>query len=579
MILQYVTFGGVNACNESDLYFFSREKIETKENLPMCINRGNILDFNTYFNFFSVGKWKKYTDISNLKLILFLQGNVRIKLIHSKYEDGKIKKTILHQKQYISDNVSLIDINIPYDEVEDGMISFSITGLSDKSFFHRGYYFSDMDRENINIGVNICTFNREKDVNRLINVMEELTTNTLYNQIHENIYTFIIDNGNTLNLESKEKILVYRNKNTGGAGGFTRGLIEILAQKNIYNLTHVLFLDDDIVLNPESIFRMCSFLSVLKKEHRKSIISGAMLLLDRKYLQYSSGEKWENCRTYSPKNLLDLRKIENVLKNEIEADINYSAWGFCSIPLSIVDKNNLPLPLFIHHDDVEYGLRLQQNIITLNGVCMWHEDFSKRKNSELEYYRIRNSMIVNSIYMDNYSCVSAKICLLKQVIRNLLLYRYQDINISLKAMIDFCEGIDDLKAKDPIELHNQIRNIGYKFEVLKENNIPIQEKMVSKLKAIVTFNGYFLKGNDKKIYIGNDYRSYYRVKTAVVYTDENYGIILKRNIKEIIINYRKLKKVYKIMDMKFENAKNSYKNRWKELVLLEFWKEYLEIEG
>jgi len=43
------------------------------------------------------------------------------------------------------------------------------------------------------------------------------------------------------------------NKNVGGSGGFARGLVEAL-QENTYS--HFLFMDDDIELDSESIYRL-----------------------------------------------------------------------------------------------------------------------------------------------------------------------------------------------------------------------------------------------------------------------------------------------------------------------------------
>ena len=71
------------------------------------------------------------------------------------------------------------------------------------------------------------------------------------------------DNGKTLDMNklSSAHIHIVQNKNTGGAGGFTRDLIEILDANNAgMEITHVLLMDDDIVIDPESLlktYRIC----------------------------------------------------------------------------------------------------------------------------------------------------------------------------------------------------------------------------------------------------------------------------------------------------------------------------------
>lgn len=51
----------------------------------------------------------------------------------------------------------------------------------------------------------------------------------------------------------KVHIYYHRNKNVGGSGGFTRGMIESIRQKP--KATHVLLMDDDVVVLSESIKR------------------------------------------------------------------------------------------------------------------------------------------------------------------------------------------------------------------------------------------------------------------------------------------------------------------------------------
>ena len=41
------------------------------------------------------------------------------------------------------------------------------------------------------------------------------------------------------------------------------------------NLTHVLLMDDDVVMQPESIYRTYRILSLLKDEYKDSFVGGA----------------------------------------------------------------------------------------------------------------------------------------------------------------------------------------------------------------------------------------------------------------------------------------------------------------
>ena len=37
----------------------------------------------------------------------------------------------------------------------------------------------------------------------------------------------------------------------------------------------------------------------------------------------------------------------------------------------VITEQNLPLPLFLHRDDQEYGARTEKKVIGLNGICIW----------------------------------------------------------------------------------------------------------------------------------------------------------------------------------------------------------------
>lgn len=70
-----------NICTEREMYFrlpeTGAEYVYVKDRIvfrkSFCV-----VFFNTYFNSFSIGKWKKYTEIDNVTLTLRLKG----KFIH-----------------------------------------------------------------------------------------------------------------------------------------------------------------------------------------------------------------------------------------------------------------------------------------------------------------------------------------------------------------------------------------------------------------------------------------------------------------------------------------------------------------
>ena len=54
----------------------------------------------------------------------------------------------------------------------------------------------------------------------------------------------------------------------------------------------------------------------------------------------------------------------------------YGAWWCCCYHMNAITKENLPLPIFVHHDDIQFGLKqMDRGIVFLNGINVWHQGF------------------------------------------------------------------------------------------------------------------------------------------------------------------------------------------------------------
>lgn len=194
---------------------------------------------------------------------------------------------------------------------------------------------------------------------------------------------------------SSDKIHINPNRNLGGAGGFTRDLIEIMTHNEELCVTHALLMDDDIVIEPEALVKTYQILTLLKDEYEDAFIGGAMLRLDKQAIQVESGASWNGGWLKSLKHDLDLRGCDYCLYNEIE---EYTSQ--CVVVLLFPDEDchtgKSAVPLFIRGDDLEYGLRNMKTLILMNGICVWHEPFENKYSSFLEYYIMRNQLIDNS---------------------------------------------------------------------------------------------------------------------------------------------------------------------------------------
>ena len=116
----------------------------------------------------------------------------------------------------------------------------------------------------------------------------------------------------------------------------------------------------------------------------------------------------------------------------------------------MVRDDNLPIPVFIRGDDVEYGLRNAKNIIALNGICVWHEPFENKYSSAMYYYILRNRLIDNALHGREQEPRSFIRVMRNWVKSEVYLYRYKNARLLLQGVSDYYRGIDWLKEQDSL---------------------------------------------------------------------------------------------------------------------------------
>lgn len=508
MKLQNLLLPKAGVCCQIEMYIRMNDRVRLTDcNRTLTFRNDGICSFDTYFNGLSIEKWLKYTEVKQISLVLKLEGSFEIQLVSKEKIHGIISEKVLDIQCFNS--VKLAEITIPFHSYDNkGMFFFKLIALSPKAKFCGGYYETNLQDNNldlVNLAVNICTFRREAFVQRNLEMLKTEILENSENVLSDHLHIFISDNGKTLDIKklSTEKIHIEPNKNVGGAGGFTRGLIEIMKCQN-YQATHVLFMDDDILIETESLFRTYAILRCVKSEYREAFIGGAMLRLDQQNIQVESGASWNAGNLHSLKCGLNLNTVDACLYNEVEEYTEFNAWWYCCMPMSLVNEKNLPLPIFIRGDDLEYGLRNMKNLILLNGVCVWHEPFENKYSSFLEYYILRNLLYDNAAHFPNYSKWRFLRRFCSSVLRNIIYYRYKNVDLIFRGVEDFFRGVDFLKGTDAEQLHKDVMASGYKAQPLEklpmlfeycaydQSFVDRGENKLHKLLRIITINGLFL---------------------------------------------------------------------------------------
>lgn len=252
-------------------------------------------------------------------------------------------------------------------------------------------------KRNIHISVIICTYKRKEALEANLARFRGSRFFNEADELYGKLSIRIIDNASEL-MEVKERyIKLYHNPNTGGSGGFTRGIIETRKDEKEYGITHVVFMDDDVECQMESFYRLYALLVLCKEEYQNSMIAGRMFRMDAKNIQYTAAEVWNAGDIRHIGCNLDMTRQENLSSANDNTGAEYGGWWFACFPMNFV-REQTPLPFFLHCDDVEYGLRHGGTPIILNGIQVWHETYEYRQSPAIAYYDTRNPLIVNAMY-------------------------------------------------------------------------------------------------------------------------------------------------------------------------------------
>ena len=563
----------------------------------LTIDNGGVVFFDTYFNGLSVGKWMKYTTVTKFALALEFKGTFSVSLLHSKYVNGTVVQTVLATEIIFASEQRQMVFSFP--ECEPlGAISFSVNSFEDGSVLYGGEYIAEVSEKprEINLALNICNYKREEYIYRNMEIIQKYILSNSENELCRHLSVFVADNSQSVDrLRLPPNCsYVYPQGDFGGAGGFARGLMEILRKKEELGLTHAVMIDDDILLEPDSLERLYSFLRFIKPAYQTAFVGGSLLRMDFQHVQTCNGGEWTTEKSYRfHKVNFDLKNLVDVLKNEIEDGASINAWWFHCIPLSEISPENLPYPFFFHMDDVEYDLRNCKQVIHMNGICVWHEPFEYKPGSHLSYYNTRNIFITHMLHFPEWNRREAGRFLWKEFFPSLLLYRYREAEFVLIGAADSMKGPDWLTAQEPELLLEDILSQGYKKQPL--DVLPIRldygqylsafqsgapENRWKRLRRRLSMNGYFFKSKGEAIIpmYKPAIRTVYRAKRVLNYDPvTERGFITQKSYKEAFRLLWRYLKVRRLINQRFKKTREEYLAKFPEMTTSAFWYSYLGV--
>ncbi|MGG6267277.1 glycosyltransferase family 2 protein [Leptolyngbya sp. AN03gr2] len=455
----------------SELYLHCNETVSIDEqngSKRVVFQQGGVISSSSYFNSFYEKYYVNYTSLSSIYYVLELEGSFKVVVYRETNESNEREKILEEsfEQCQLSSPVKLSSIELLQNE-NAGRIYVEITCLSQEGCFESGWIATDQPRSReVSLGIVICTYKKE-------NYVRETMATLLQDELLRDkpLRVFISDNGRTLNPSEFQdsRVNIFPNKNAGGSGGFTRGLMEALADGHS---SHFLLMDDDIELESESIYRLFAVHEYAKTE---LIVAGGLLSLIDKHVLYEAGATYsEDSKTKGasgslvPLNhCLDLRQSQTLNQLLVEEDADYGGFWFCSFSRTLVDQLNLPLPFFIKLDDVEYCFRAKKKfgipIVTFPSMAVWHIPASAKKLNWEAYYYFRNDLITYAIhYSPNYTHVVNNYT--REIMLALLMPDYDRAQMLMNAFADYLKGPSLLKDNDPETTHPKVLKLSRSYE-------------------------------------------------------------------------------------------------------------------
>lgn len=408
-------------------------------------------DFTTFFNGLSVGKYDKYTTARGYTLHLELRGAA-----------AKVQQTCVDAFDYYSrpqgsraavleasDQWHAIDINIAYAPTD--VIAGFLIDAQGPVELRNAYYTAtvpDGSVRPVELALSTTTFKKESYITHNIQLVRDKVLGSS-EPIAKHFRMYVVDNGRTLDAGglSGDGVTVFPNQNVGGSGGFAYGMVKALDAGDV---THILLMDDDVEVSPESIIRTYNLLTIVNDDYAEAFVSGAMMNYDEPDVHWEDIGYMTEAGVYrSLKPVLRMSVLHDCATCEsfdpnVESfeDLKqrYAAWWYCCIPLSMIKKNGMPLPFFVRFDDAEYGMRCKPRFITLNGLCVWHLAFFMRYNAGVERYQTTRNGLVGQAITDVAPLTDFMRELTRNVRLELIKFNYTDAELVCEGLEDFLKG-------------------------------------------------------------------------------------------------------------------------------------------
>jgi galactofuranosylgalactofuranosylrhamnosyl-N-acetylglucosaminyl-diphospho-decaprenol beta-1,5/1,6-galactofuranosyltransferase len=390
---------------------------------------GGVASFDTFFNAISIGVWKRHTAISDLFLVLEGEGSFLLRFgIHDSQGSRILQECRLHLSSDLPCEPLLIE---GWSGLSGGMLFFSLEAQSPGSVTAGHFTTSSPPRRQVKLGIVITHFLRETAV---LEAAARIRKELLSDPDHAGcVELIVVDNSRSLPSPPPDSpFTILPNRNLGGSGGFTRGLLHL---EDHGGFTHCLFMDDDASCEIESIKRARHLLGHARDP--SLAVSGALLREVEPFRLFEKGARFD-VFVHPLKSGLDMRRMEHLLLAEEEDPAaNYGAWWFFAFPIQHVRK--YPFPFFVRGDDILFGIDNKFPLATMNGIACWGEDFEMKCGPMTAYLDTRNH-VLQALFSDSLNRFQIAKMVFSLMCAHLFSYNYASATSCLLAWRHVMEG-------------------------------------------------------------------------------------------------------------------------------------------
>ncbi|WP_207454709.1 glycosyltransferase [Herbiconiux sp. SYSU D00978] len=361
------------------------------------------VSFGTYFNAFPASYWRHHTTLDAVVLRVTTRGSGQV-LVYRSNARGVIQRMDTADVN----GEQTVEFSLPFTYFGDGgWLWFDLVAEdSDFALVEAGWYAPEGAEPNggrqSTVSIGITTYNRAE---YCVQLLRDLASVDAVRQSIDKVY--VVDQGtqkirdaadfSAAETELGGRLQLIEQANLGGSGGFSRAMYETL-QAGVSD--HVLLLDDDIAIEPEGVLRALRFSDYAL---RPTIVGGHMFDMYDKtklhafgegidFFNFMWGPKTPHRHDFASSNLRQTRWLHRRI------DVDYNGWWMCLIPVSVIRKVGLSLPVFIKWDDSEFALRAGDKgvpTVSLPGAAVWHVSWVDKDDSQdwQAFFHARNRLV------------------------------------------------------------------------------------------------------------------------------------------------------------------------------------------